>query len=124
MYASASDLAAFGGALTDSTLLSQSSLDAMAYPEYSRGIWPEDTLDMLSFGLGWDAVEWFPFSQSGIQALVKGGDTLYYHAGLVVIPEYDMAAAVVSSGGTSTYNELTAHPDPDRRTGSRGRNGK
>ena len=108
MYASASDLAAFGGALTDSTLLSQSSLDAMTYPEYSRGIWPEDTLDMLSFGLGWDAVEWFPFSQSGIQALVKGGDTLYYHAGLVVIPEYDMAAAVVSSGGTSTYNELTA----------------
>lgn len=63
---------------------------------------------MLSFGLGWDAVEWFPFSQSGIQALVKGGDTLYYHAGLVVIPEYDMAAAVVSSGGASTYNELTA----------------
>jgi len=108
MYASASDLAAFGGALTDTTLLSQSSLDAMAYPEYSRGIWPEDTLDALSFGLGWDAVEWFPFSQSGIQALVKGGDTLYYHAGLIVIPEYDMAAAVVSSGGTSTYNELTA----------------
>lgn len=108
MYASASDLAAFGGALTDTTLLSQSSLDAMAYPEYSRGIWPEDTLDALSFGLGWDAVEWFPFSQSGIQALVKGGDTLYYHAGLVVIPEYDMAAAVVSSGGISTYNELTA----------------
>ena len=86
MYASASDLAAFGGALTDSTLLSQSSLDAMAYPEYSRGIWPEDTLDMLSFGLGWDAVEWFPFSQSGIQALVKGGDTLRYHAGLIVLP--------------------------------------
>ena len=108
MYASASDLAAFGGALTDTTLLSQSSLDAMAYPEYSRGIGPEDTLDALSFGLGWDAVEWFPFSQSGIQTLVKGGDTLYYHAGLIVIPEYDMAAAVVSSGGTSTYNELTA----------------
>ena len=52
----------FGGALTVSTLTQPVSLEAMAsYPEYSRGVWPEDTLDMLSpFGLGWDAVEWFP----------------------------------------------------------------
>ncbi len=108
LYATARDLAAFGGALTDDTLLSAASRSAMAAPEYSRGIWPDDTLDMLSYGLGWDAVEWFPFSQNGIQALVKGGDTLYYHAGLVVLPEYGLAAAVVSSGGASTYNELAA----------------
>lgn len=109
IYATASDLAAFGGALTGTELLSQSSLDAMAYPEYSRGIWPEDTLDSLAYGLGWDNMEWYPFCQSGIQALVKGGDTLYYHAGLVVLPEHDMAAAVVSSGGVSTYNEMVAN---------------
>lgn len=108
LYASAEDLAAFGGALTGSKLLRQSSLDAMAAPEYARGIWPDDTLDVLSYGLGWDAVEWFPFSQNGITALVKGGDTLLYHAGLVVIPAYHMAAAVVTSGGASTYNELAA----------------
>ena len=33
---------------------------------------------------------------------------LYYHAGLVVIPDHNMAAAVLSSGGVSTYNEMAA----------------
>ena len=108
MYATASALAAFGGALTDTALLTQRSLDAMAAPEYHRGIWPEDTLDALAFGLGWDNVEWYPFCQSGISALTKGGDTLYYHAALVVLPEHDMAAAVLTSGGSSTYNQLAA----------------
>ena len=108
LYASASDLAAFGGALTDSTLLSTSSRKAMAAPEYDRGVWPDDTLDLLSYGLGWDCVSFFPFSQNGIQALVKGGDTLRYHAGLIVLPEHRMAAAVLSSGGSSAYNELAA----------------
>lgn len=108
LYATASDLAAFGGALTGTKLLRQSSLDAMAAPEYDRGIWPEDTLDSLAYGLGWDNVEWYPFCQSGITALAKGGDSLRYHAALVVLPEQDMAAAVVSSGGTSTLNQLAA----------------
>ena len=108
LYATASDLASFGGALTGTKLLKESSLEAMAYPEYSRGIWPDDTLDALAYGLGWDNVEWFPFCQSDITALTKGGDTLRYHAALVVLPEYDMAAAVVTSGGTSTYNQLAA----------------
>ena len=109
IYATASDLATFGGVLTGTKLLRQSSLKAMAAPEYARGIWPDtDAPDALSYGLGWDAVEWLPFSQSGIQALVKGGDTLRYHAGLVVIPEYHMAAAVLSSGGASSYNEMAA----------------
>ena len=82
----------------------------MAYPEYSRGLWPESgEPDSLAYGLGWDNMEWYPFCQSDIQALVKGGDTLYYHAGLVVLPEYDMAAAVVSSGGVSTYDQLAAN---------------
>ena len=109
IYATAEDLAAFGGALTGTGLLKQSSLDAMAAPEYARGIWPEEEApDSLSYGLGWDSVEWFPFHENGITALVKGGDTQYYHAGLVVIPEHRLAAAVLSSGGVSTYNELAA----------------
>ncbi|QUO37265.1 beta-lactamase family protein [Dysosmobacter sp. Marseille-Q4140] len=108
LYATASDLASFGGALTGTKLLKESSLEAMAYPEYSRGIWPDDTLDTLAYGLGWDNVEGFPFCQSDITALTKGGDTLRYHAALVVLPEYGMAAAVVTSGGTSTYNQLAA----------------
>lgn len=109
MVSSAGDLAAFGGALTGTALLQPASLKSMAAPEYARGLWPEtDAPDALSYGLGWDSVTWFPFSQNGIQALVKGGDTMYYHAGLVVLPEYRMAAAVLSSGGVSTYNEIAA----------------
>lgn len=108
VYASASDLAAFGGALTGTKLLSDKSLSAMAAPEYQRGIWPEDDADAIAYGLGWDSVKVYPFALSGIQALSKGGDTLYYHSGLVVIPEYHMAAAVLSSGGISTYNQLAA----------------
>lgn len=109
LYATAEDLAAFGGALTDSTLLKKSSRDAMAAPEYAKGLWPgEKYPNTLSFGLGWDSVERYPFHQNGITALVKGGDTGYYHAGLVVLPEHKMAAAVLSSGGSSPYNEMAA----------------
>ena len=107
IYATASDLATFGGLFTEADLLTQTSLDAMASPEYQNGLWPEDSEDdVLAYGLGWDNVNLYPFNQNGIQALAKGGDTLQYHAGLVVLPEYDMAVAVLSSGGVSTNNEL------------------
>ncbi len=108
IYATAEDLARFGGALTGQTLLKEETRNAMAAPEYAGGLWPEEGPDALAYGLGWDSVEWFPFSQSGVTALVKGGDTQYYHAGLVVLPEHGLAAAVLSSGGVSTYNELAA----------------
>ena len=109
VYASAVDLAAFGGALCGEGLLTEESLTAMAGDEYLRGLWPQDSEDdALAYGLGWDSVHMFPFNRSGIQALVKGGDTLVYHSGLVVLPEYDMAAAVVSSGGVSTYDQAAA----------------
>ena len=108
IYATAEDLAAFGGALTGTSILSSKSTAAMAAPEYDRGIWPDGPLGMMSFGLGWDAVQFAPFEQNGIQCLVKGGDTLRYHAALLVLPKYKMAAAVLTSGGVSTYNELAA----------------
>ena len=109
IYATASDLAAFGGALCGDSLLRKSSRDAMAADEFLRGMWPENSTDSsVAYGLGWDSVHMFPFSQNGIQALVKGGDTILYHAGLVVLPEHNMAAAVLSSGGVSTYDQLAA----------------
>ena len=37
---------------------------------------------------------------------MKGGDTLRYHASLVVLPEEDKAVAVLSSGGASLYDQL------------------
>ncbi|MEG2119032.1 MAG: serine hydrolase domain-containing protein, partial [Pseudoflavonifractor sp.] len=106
IYATASDLAAFGGALCGTELLRANATKAMAAAEYRNGIWPADDEDLLSFGLGWDAVKLAPFSLNKITALCKGGDTLQYHGGLVVLPEHQMAVAVLSSGGVSTYNEL------------------
>ena len=109
VYATASDLAAFGGQVwCENGVLSQTMRNASMADEYRRGIWPEDEEDSVAYGLGWDSVHWYPFAYSGIQALTKGGDTILYHAGLVVLPEYHIAAAVLSSGGVSTYNEMAA----------------
>ena len=109
LYATAKDLAVFGGALTDSTLIKKSSREAMAAAECEKGVWASENYpNAVSFGLGWDSVKTYPFYQSGITALAKGGDTGYYHAGLVVLPEKKMAAAVLTCGGVSTYNEMAA----------------
>ncbi|WP_297201429.1 serine hydrolase domain-containing protein [uncultured Flavonifractor sp.] len=109
IYATASDLAAFGGMVfCEDAILNENSRAATMADEYANGLWPEDEEDSVAYGLGWDSVHWYPFAYSGIQALVKGGDTIVYHSGLVVLPEYHMAAAVLSSGGVSTYNEMAA----------------
>ena len=107
LYATAADLASFGGLLCGNDLLSQEWLDLMNTDWAVKGLWPEDSEnDTLAYGLGWDNVHQFPFNQSGITALVKGGDTLRYHASLIVLPEEDKAVAVLSSGGVSTYDQL------------------
>lgn len=80
----------------------------MTQEEYKRGIWPEDSDSSLSYGLGWDSVNLFPFNEYGIQAVTKGGDTILYHSSLVVLPEYNMAAAVTSSGGSSATDQFIA----------------
>lgn len=107
-YSTASDVAALGGALTKAGFLSETSLDAMEAPEYRNGIWPEEEPDRFGFGLGWDNVNSYPFCQSKIQALSKNGDTLVYHSALIVLPEYQMSAAVLLCGGTSDYAQLGA----------------
>ncbi len=105
LYATADSLASFGSHLAAGELLD--STEAMSAREYARGFWPPDSEDdAQAFGLGFDTVHMFPFNRSGIQALAKGGDTLLYHSALVVIPEYNLSAAVLTSGGISTINQL------------------
>ena len=105
LYTTATDLARFGGALCGTDLLTQASLDTMSTDWASKGLWPADSADdQLGYGLGWDNVHMFPFNQSGVTALTKGGDTLRYHAALIVLPEHNKALAVLSSGGSSIYN--------------------
>lgn len=86
--------------------LNQGSIDATKAAECEQGIWPEGGDTTITYGLGWDSVGAYPFSEYGIQALVKGGDTYFYHSSLIVLPEYEMSVAVLSSDGSSTYNQM------------------
>lgn len=88
--------------------LSQDSLTAMESNEARKGLWVSEGDNTVEYGLGWDNMNLYPFNEYGIKALVKGGDTQLSHGTLIVLPEYNMAAAVVSSGGASTYNQMLA----------------
>jgi len=111
IYSTAEDLARFSQVFMGEAeeVLSGKSAAAMAQDEYKTPLWPDDADNSIGYGLGWDSVNLYPFSEYGIKALTKGGDTVLYHASLVVLPEQDMAAAVVTSGGSSTYDQLLAN---------------
>lgn len=107
IYSTAEDLCRLSTIITDSTgLLSNELVDSMEQTEYKKGQWFPENDSTLSYGLGWDSVNTWPFTQYNIKALVKGGDTLYYHGSLIVLPEHDMAVAVLSSGSNSSINQL------------------
>ncbi|WP_427110337.1 serine hydrolase domain-containing protein [Lysinibacillus xylanilyticus] len=89
-------------------VLSEMAVKAMEQEEYKKGMWPGDGDNTFNYGLGWDSVKLYPFSEYGIKGLAKGGDTGLQHASLVVLPEQKMAVAVLSSGGSSTTNQLMA----------------
>ena len=102
VYSTAEDLCRFSLALTGEMALSKDSADQMMAREYLNGIWPRDALDnTIGYGLGWDSVDFYPYNQYGMRALSKGGDTSAYHAVLIALPEHGLAAAVLSSGGSS-----------------------
>ncbi|MEC0125019.1 serine hydrolase domain-containing protein [Paenibacillus pabuli] len=110
IYSTAEDLVKFSQIFTGEVqgILSSTSVEAMEQEEYKRGMWPEDSDTSISYGLGWDSVNLYPFSEYGIKAVTKGGDTISYHSSLVVLPEYNLAAAVTSSGGTSAKDQFIA----------------
>lgn len=109
IYSTAEELCKFAQIfMNNNTLLSAESKKATFQKEYLRGQWLGDEPNGVNYGLGWDSVNYDPFASYGIQAVVKGGDTLQMHSSLVVIPEYNMAAAVTSSGGLSTYDHMFA----------------
>lgn len=110
IYSSAEDLCRFGQMfMSDSALLSETSLAAMMTNEAKKGVWPDAEVNSIDYGLGWDSVEVYPFANSGFQALTKGGDTLYSHASFTVLPKEGLTCAVLSSGGLSTYNQMMAN---------------
>ncbi len=110
IYSSAEELCKFATTFTNNSngIISKQSMNKMENKEYLRGIWPKDTDtdSILGYGLGWDDVNTYPFNQYNIKALSKGGDTNFYHSNLIVLPEQNMAVAVVSSGSSSTYDQV------------------
>lgn len=110
IYSTAEDLVRFSQIFTGqrADILSIKSAKAMEQEEYRRGLWPKDADSSIDYGLGWDSVRLFPFNDYGMKALVKGGDSQLYHSSLVVLPAQNMAAAVITSGGSSSLNQLLA----------------
>ncbi|MDT3426208.1 CubicO group peptidase (beta-lactamase class C family) [Paenibacillus forsythiae] len=110
IYSTTEDLVRFSQIFTGQKggILSNEAVRAMEQEEYKKGLWPQEADNSIDFGLGWDSVRLFPFTDYGLKGLSKGGDTILYHASLVVLPEQNMAAAVLSSGGSSSLNEMLA----------------
>ena len=113
VYSTAEDLCRLGQAYMNdpgyapaAKLLSQDAKTKTMQKEYLRGIGPEQNEGLFGYGLGWDSVDAYPYSQYNIQALIKGGDTGLYHGSMIVLPEYNMAFAAVLSGGSSFYGQV------------------
>ncbi|NMS91817.1 serine hydrolase [Clostridioides difficile] len=108
LYSSAENLCTFAQTFMKNSngILSPSSVKAMENKEYLNGLWPEGEDSILGYGLGWDCVNTYPFNQYNLKALTKGGDSLLFHSNLTVLPDENMAVAVVSSGGSSQLNEI------------------
>lgn len=110
LYSTAEEVSKFAEVLIGNRtdILSEKSAKAMQSHEYRKGVWVSEETNTINYGLGWDAVRLAPFSDYGITALFKGGDTYMYHAALTTLPEHDISIAVLSSGGSGTYNSIFA----------------
>ncbi|WP_342419435.1 serine hydrolase domain-containing protein [Paenibacillus sp. FSL H8-0168] len=110
LYSTAEEVAMFSEVLTGNRpdILSVQSAKSMKSHEYRNGIWVPEETNSFNYGLGWDAVQLAPFSDYGITALSKGGDTVLYHSTLITIPEHHISMAVLSSGGSSILDSIFA----------------
>lgn len=109
IYSTAEEMCRFGEVLMGKTrILSEKSAKAMLNEEYKKGIWPSEDENFCSYGLGWDSVNIYPLAGYNIRGAFKGGDTNLYHSAIIVIPEYNIAAAVASSGGSSIHDNMFA----------------
>ncbi|ODB64673.1 MULTISPECIES: serine hydrolase domain-containing protein [Paenibacillus] len=110
LYSTAEEVAMFSEVLMGNRpdILSAQSAKSMQSHEYRKGIWVPEETNSFNYGLGWDAVQLAPFSDYGITALSKGGDTVLYHSTLITIPEHQISMAVLSSGGSSILDSIFA----------------
>lgn len=109
LYSTAEELIKFAKIFTtDNNILSKESINLMFAEEYKNGIWTKENNAMLTYGLGFDNVALNPFNEYGVRALSKSGDTLLTHSNLTILDEQDIIISVLSSGGSSTINQVFA----------------
>jgi len=103
ILSTAEELTRFGSTFFkgDNTLLSEQSKQEMASTDVTDKY--ED-----GFGLGWDRVGYSDYENAGVQILSKGGDIVNQHASLVVAPDEEISISVLSSGGSSSGNQMMA----------------
>ena len=108
IYSSAEALCRFSQSFMANSngLLSENARKAMENEEFKRGLWLPETDTSFNYGLGWDSVSSYPFNQYNIKALKKSGDIHHYHASLIVLPEYNLSAAVLTAGASSAHDEI------------------
>ena len=96
IYATALDVANFGSAFFtgNDVLLSDDAKTQMS----TR--WNDDT-KYESYGLGWDFVEQVKYEKENIKVMGKGGDVPYMHSFLLVAPDEQISAAVLTAGNDS-----------------------
>lgn len=110
IFSTAEEVCRFGEVLMgyQTDILSAESALTMRAEEYKKGEWSGPEEGFFAYGLGWDSIYNFPFRTYDIQAPAKGGSTLLSNSSLVTIPEYNLAMAVASSGGSAFYNNVFA----------------
>jgi CubicO group peptidase (beta-lactamase class C family) len=104
MYSSMEDLCRFAEIFmnsADGAILSGQSVNEMAKNQHKMEMLLPSADKYFSYGLGWDSVDLYPFNRLGIKALSKGGQTMRYNTDLTVLPDYNIAVAVSSSGSDS-----------------------
>ena len=97
IYATAPDVANFGSAFFtgNDVLLSDEAKTQMS----TR--WSDDA-KYESYGLGWDFVEQVKYEKENIKVMGKGGDVPYMHSYLLVAPDEQISAAVLTAGNDSS----------------------
>lgn len=108
IYASAEDVCRFSRIFTNSYndgLLSEEARDEMARLHHPGKLVPDDAATNINYGLGWDAVDFYPFAQLGIKALSKGGNLSTANSNLIVLPDYNISVAVIASNGKGDSKE-------------------
>ena len=108
IYASAEDVCRFSRIFTNDYndgLLSKESLDEMARLQHPGKMVPDNAETNINYGLGWDAVDCYPFTQLGIKALSKNGRLFSASSNLTVLPDYNISVAVIASSGKGDSKE-------------------